>query len=263
MPELMSGPYILTRDLTMVIDDGSPACGEFYTISCTQPVRFAPPWEGVQIHSYDTTVSGDTVVTTLMEYSYDCKRFFELTHAYSPGSASVTVNGMTQDAIPARWLGDGFTPWAMLKHDILTLHSSSVLLEDGTLVVFLGYHDCGKSTAASYLASQPGNRLVSDDSLLVQTSEEGVFACASFWDEACKQDPVQSRDIRIALLDDNSGEFRRFGPVMALTQFAGGVYCSEFCFDYGTSLVQALLETADFAVLPYHPDQKLLDKTFT
>lgn len=246
----------LLRDREVFVGAG-PAPRDAYQITCNQDVVFRAPWEKIQFHSYDSHISGSSVITVAHEFDFARQQHFTVTHTYGPDSATTEIDGVQFEAVPARLLADGFTPWALLTHQCLSLHAASVLLND-ELVILSGYHDAGKSTAARHLAAHEDATLISDDSLILQFDGDEVFASAAFWEEGCEQTPTRTSRVTFALIDDNSGEFQQFGPTMATAQFVGGLYTSEDCFDAGIDLVSRLLEQASFHVLPHHPSKQTL-----
>jgi hypothetical protein len=70
---------------------------------------------------------------------------------------------------------------ALALHDVFCLHASAALAPQG-VVVFLGDSAAGKSTLASYLASQqgPGWPLVADDMLALEWREDSLVAHTDF-----------------------------------------------------------------------------------
>ncbi|MEU4235976.1 hypothetical protein [Actinoplanes sp. NPDC026619] len=249
---------LLLKDREVEVGPGSPTPGIFH-IACNIPVVFRAPWEKIQFKRYDTVRRGRSVTTVAEEFDFARQKDFTVTHTWGADEATVRVTGVEYDGVPARLLADGFTPWALLTQGCLSLHAAAVLVGDH-LIILSGYHDAGKSTAAQSLADRHGGTLISDDSLIVQFENDGVFACAAFWEEGCPQAPVRTPRVTFALIDDGSGEFQRFGPTMASAQFVGGLYCAEECFDVGTALISELISRAGYLLLPPRPSAQVLDR---
>jgi len=86
------------------------------------------------------------------------------------GVPEETVRHLLLDQVVPRMLGQ-------MGH--LTLHASAISLPNGAGIAFLGNSGWGKSTlAASYLGT--GASLVTDDCLLLNISEAGVFGIANY-----------------------------------------------------------------------------------
>lgn len=220
----------------------------------------APPWDKVQFHRYDTEFMGDQVVTKQRVFSIGSRRFFDVVHTYTEGSGTVEFTDYPFQTAALRYIGDGFAPWTLVDRGILSMHAASVLV-DQALLVFLGYHNAGKSTLATRVANTFQGLRVSDDALDLVKCGAGWAARASIWEEACQPTTVTPKRIIIFWLDNDDqhyedGTKRSFGPIMQLMQATLGAYCSDETFTAAERLGQQLVAASDLVVLPARPDPR-------
>lgn len=78
--------------------------------------------------------------------------------------------------------------WAH-KKGYLVLHASAVQLADGRVIAFLGESGWGKSTLAAALQAR-GSRLLSDDSISLKASDEGVQLIPSYTGLRLNEDSI-------------------------------------------------------------------------
>ncbi len=261
---LSDGTILSLSDLEL--HQESPAeAGSAFTIHSNVRLTTRPPWEPVQFLEYWTQQAEGHATTTQEIYSYAHDRPYRVVHDYSPSGASVSFHDYPGELAPLRYLGDGFSPWALLCRETATLHASSVTIGPD-LYVFVGYHDSGKSTASRFVAETFGGTLLSDDSLcLTLTSDCCTRAAPAFWDEAGTHRLIETTErLNIVVLDDGAvksgenDEALSLSLPMLLMQFLVGAYCSEGCFDAGSRIVEELLCRSGLHVVGPRPSRDML-----
>lgn len=236
---------------------------ENYCIRSNVDLTPRAPWSKVQFIKYETQIHDNEICTYQYLHSIDHDCYFSLVHRYGEDSAEVVFTDYPEELAPLRFLGDGFAPWNLWLHNTLTLHASSVMLDD-VLLIFLGFHSAGKSTIANSLVKNRQAQHICDDMLNVHVLDRGIEACPAFWEEIGTSNIFHVSKAHLFVLDDNSlrsndGE-QLFvdDPIMSIAQFVTGLYCSSELFDRGISVISDLLGISDFDRVPARPDEALI-----
>lgn len=234
----------------------------YFTICSSHKVIAKPPWEKVQFLKYETFLNFNKIITKQKEYAFDRDITFKVFHTYTNTGAYVNFINYKNQNVPLRAIGDGFAPWAILNKAILELHASSVYIDD-TLVIILGFHNSGKTTAALNLVKYCNGTQISDDALDILITDEKVKARASFWEEGCKHISIESNKIIIIILDDNSikyndGTKRNLKEGMLIAQYVIGLFCNIKIFNLGINLIESLISTASIKIIPALPNANYL-----
>lgn len=234
-------------------------------IRSSASVTEKPPWQPMQFLQYESEEFDGRIVVRQEVYSFDHGVKYQVTHSYSrSGEACVEYKGYPSEKIPIRYLGDGFAPWGLQCRALLTLHASCVRFGNDVLI-FLGGHDSGKSTAAQMAVVLEEGELVSDDQLFVSFSSKGEIQVApAFWDEAVTQRVrLTANKVNILVLDDGvieeaTGSTLELSLGMTLMQFVVGAYCSPESFDAGQQLIESLIAVTSLCQLGPRPAKEEL-----
>jgi|GEM_PF-7046877 len=227
-----------------------------YGVKSNYKISPRPPDEKVQFLKHESVITGDEAVLTITSGRSLVRNVnFVISHRFDARGSFSEVQGIDFGEVPARYIGDGFAPWALLKKSTLTLHAAAVAINE-TAIIIIGYHDSGKTTLASTLVEAvPGARMVSDDQLTLTPLDDGKLGlCAAFWDESCAQNPTVVKSASVFFLDRSDWSLAEQPIILQQMQFVAGAYCSPQCWDSAVDLLQKAEGSISYNVVPARPD---------